>query len=164
MPDDEPFRLDFAPNVVALYWVENVAILAWNEQATAAVVEALHAAAEPQRKRYPTGMSFVHIGRVQISLMDSATRQVFVRVLREMDTYVAASAIVTRASGFLASTLRSIATGIVVLSRSSVEVRFHEHPRRSARVAAGATRTRDGHQARHRSLSSRADEGLGVSR
>lgn len=127
-PDDEPFRLDFAPDAVGLYWVDNVAIMAWHQSPTAAVVEALHASAEPRRKRYPSGMSFVHLGRAQFSLLDGETRQVFVRLLRELDSYVAATAIVTRASGFLASTLRSIATGIVVLSRTQVEVRFHDRP------------------------------------
>ncbi len=125
---DEPIRAASGPDVVELYWVDNVAIMAWRRPPTADVVEELHRAAEPQRRKYPNGMSFVHMGRVQLAMMDAATRHVFVRVLQELDGYVAATAIVSPASGFWASTLRSIATGIVVLARSQVDIRFHDRP------------------------------------
>ena len=72
--DDEPIRLASAPNVLSLYWVENVAVLVWHETGTAAVIEALHASAAPQRERYPSGMSCVHLGRVQLSIMDGPAR------------------------------------------------------------------------------------------
>jgi hypothetical protein len=49
-----------------------------------------------------------------------------VRVLREMESYAAACAFVTRASSFWASPLRSVATGIVVLARNLIEIRVHE--------------------------------------
>jgi hypothetical protein len=127
-PDDAPMRLDIAPDVVSLYWVDNVGIMVWHKPASAAVVDALHEIARPQRARYPTGMSFVHIGRVQLSLIDSATRQAFVRVLKDMREYVAATAVIAQANGFWANTVRSVTTAIVGLSRSPVEVRFHERP------------------------------------
>jgi len=126
--DAEPVRLEFAPDVVSLYWYENVGIMAWHQAPSAAVIEALHAGAADRRARYPSGMSFIHFGRVQISLLDSETRQAFVRILRELQHYVAATALITRANGFWASTLRGVATGIVVLSRSAAEIRFHERP------------------------------------
>ncbi|HKP61588.1 MAG TPA: hypothetical protein VJV78_32885 [Polyangiales bacterium] len=124
--DDEPFRLDSAPNAVALYWVENIAVMAWHEMATAPVIEALHASAADRRERYPSGMSYIHIGRVELAMMDSATRGTFVRIAKELGTYSACTAIVTQASGFWASTLRSIVTGIRVLSGTPSEIRFHE--------------------------------------
>ncbi|MET0388958.1 MAG: hypothetical protein ABW321_23495 [Polyangiales bacterium] len=123
----EPIRVDFAPDDVSLFWVENVAIMVWHRPVTAPVLEALHALAAPRRAQYPSGMSFVHLGQVQMSMMDSATRDVFVRVLRELNTYMAATAVVAKASGFWASTVRSVVTGILVLSRVSHETRFHEH-------------------------------------
>lgn len=129
LPEDgEPIQLEFAPHVVTLYWVQNVMIMAWRESVTAPVIEEVHRAAEPQRKRYPTGMSFVHMGRVQLTMLDSDTRQAFVRILQELSGYTAATAIVTPATGFWASALRSIATGIVVLSRAQVDLRIHERP------------------------------------
>jgi hypothetical protein len=126
--DDEPVRLDFAPDVVSLYWVDNVAIMAWHRNPTAPVIDALHRAAEPQRRQFPSGMSFVHLGRVQLAMLDPEGRQAFVRVAQELGSYNVATAIVARASGFWASTLRSIATGIVVLARTPIDLRFHEHP------------------------------------
>jgi hypothetical protein len=124
--DDEPMHAAIAPDVASLFWVENVAIMAWHKPATAAVVEELHARGKPQRDRYPSGMSFVHVGRAQLSLMDAETRDVFVRLSRELNAYVVATAFVTHASGFMASTLRSIVTGVLVLSRTSHEIRIHE--------------------------------------
>jgi hypothetical protein len=124
--DGEPIRLDFAPDAVTVYWVQNVVIMAWSKPVTAPVLEALHAMVQAKRPRYPTGMSFVHVGRAEMAFMDSDTRQTFVRTSRELDGYTAATAILTRASGFLASTLRSIATGILVLARTNVELRFNE--------------------------------------
>jgi hypothetical protein len=123
--DEQPIKLTSAPNDVSLYWLENVAIMAWHTKVTAPVIEALHVESEPRRKRYPTGMSFVHIGRVEYAMMDAATRDAFVRLGRELGTYTVATAIVAGASGFLASTLRSIATGILVMSNQHVELRFH---------------------------------------
>jgi hypothetical protein len=126
MSDDELIRIAVVPGTLSLYWVENVAILAWHQPITAAAMEAMYALVEPQRERYPTGMSFVHIGRGQHAMVDAEARAVIVRILRELDHYTAAVAIVARASGFWASTLRSVATGITVVARSKVEVRFHE--------------------------------------
>jgi hypothetical protein len=125
-PDDEALHVDGAPDVLSLFWVENVAILAWHKPATAAAVEGLYALSKPQRERYPSGMSFIHVGRAQLSLMDAQARDVFVRVSRELGGYIVASAFVTHASGFMASTLRSVVTGVLVLSRTSHEIQIHE--------------------------------------
>jgi hypothetical protein len=124
--DGEPSHLDIAPDALSVYWVQNVAIMVWHKGPSALLIDALHQSAAPRRARYPSGMSFVHLGHVQLSMLDGPTREAFVRVLRELEGYAASTAIVTRASGFWASTLRSVATGIVVLARSQVELRFHE--------------------------------------
>lgn len=123
---DEPIRLEIAPDVLSLYWVDNVGIVCWHEPLSARVLEALHRDAEPQRRRYPRGMSFVHIGRPEHALIDAATRDTFVRIAKELGDYAVATAIIVRASGFWASTLRSVATGILFLARSSAELRMHE--------------------------------------
>jgi hypothetical protein len=126
--DGEPIRIDFAPDHVHMYWVQNVGIMAWYKPVTAPVLEALHNQTQARRAQYPSGMSFVHVGRAEMALIDSATRQMFVRTARDLDGYTAATAILTRASGFLASTLRSVATGILVLARTDVELRINERP------------------------------------
>jgi hypothetical protein len=119
-------HVSFAPDAVSLFWVESIAIMAWHKAPSARVMDALHELASPRRVRYPTGMSFIHIGRVEYALIDNATRDVFVRVTKELDKYIVATAVVARASGFLASTVRSVATGILVLAKVSHEIRFHE--------------------------------------
>lgn len=109
-----------------MYWVENVMIMAWHDTITAAALLEAHAAAEPQRKRYPTGMSYVHIGRVQLALLDSEARQAFIKVVTDLSGYIAVVAVVTQASGFWASTLRSIVTAIAVASPKLIELQIHE--------------------------------------
>lgn len=126
--DGEPIRVDFAPDHVVMYWVQNVMVMAWSKPVTAPVLEALHTMTQARRPHYPTGMSFVHVGRAEMAMMDSAARQAFVRTSRDLDGYTASTAILTRASGFLASTLRSIATSILVLARTDIELRINQRP------------------------------------
>lgn len=116
------------PEAVSLYWVDNVAIMAWREPVTARVADAIFERAEPQRKRYPGGISYVHIGRVEYAMMDGAARRSLARMGRELGNQVISVAVVVRASGFLASTLRSICTGIMVMANQDVELRFHTQP------------------------------------
>lgn len=125
-PDDEAVHVTVAPDVVSLFWVENVAIMAWRGHATPAVVEELFELSKAQRERFPTGMSCIHVGRAQLGLMDSETRDVFVRVSRELNGYIVATALVTHASNFMVSTLRSIVTGVLVLARTLHELHIHE--------------------------------------
>jgi hypothetical protein len=126
MSGDESTRIPIVPGALSSYWVENVMILAWHQPISAAAMEALYATVESQRKRHATGMSFVHIGRVQYAMIDSETRALIVRILKELGDYTAGVAIVARASGFWGSTLRSIVTGITVIARSKVDVRLHD--------------------------------------
>jgi hypothetical protein len=95
--------------------------------AAAADDEPIRLTSAPQRERYPSGMSFVHLGRVQLSMMDGPARAVFVRIAKELGGYIAATAIVTQASGFWAGTLRSVVTGIMVMSSTPSELRFHDN-------------------------------------
>lgn len=43
------------------------------------------------RKRCPSGMSFVHIGRAELAMIDSGTRDAFVRVLKDLEGYIVAA-------------------------------------------------------------------------
>jgi hypothetical protein len=126
--DDGPIRLEIAPEVLTIYWVDNIGILVWHLPPTAAVVEALHRSSESRRKQYPTGMSFVHIGRVQLALLDPDARDAFVRITRELQGYVAAAVFLAKASGFMASALRSIVTGVLVLARSTSDIHYCDNP------------------------------------
>ena len=124
---DEPIQLESDPDIVSLYWVENIAITSWHKPLTGQAIDELHRVEEPMRKRYPSGMSFVHIGRAELAMIDAGTRDAFVRVLKALEGYIVATAVIARASGFWASTLRSVATGVVFLSRSSAERRVNDN-------------------------------------
>lgn len=118
---------DFGPGVLSLFWVDNVALLAWQTRPTAIVVEDMVRAFEARRSRYPGGMSIVHIGKLSNTLIDAETRETFRRTTAELGDYLVAVAFVTRGGGFMASTLRSVVTGIMLVVRSSAPYRFHEH-------------------------------------
>lgn len=117
----------FAPDVLSLFWVSNVAIMVWHKPASGAVIEGLHALGAPKRAQYPSGMSFVHMGPVRFARLDSGTRDAFVKALREMGDTMAVTVLVARARGFVASTLRSVATHLLVLARVKHEVYLTDH-------------------------------------
>lgn len=110
-----------------MMWVQNIGIVVWHAAPTASIVDRLWEEAAEVRAKYPGGMSFVHVGSTEAVRMDSAARESFLRILKEFRSSMAATAIVARAEGFLASTVRSVVTGILVLSRVSHEIRFHEN-------------------------------------
>jgi hypothetical protein len=111
-----------APDIVSLFWVQNIAVMLWHKPATRAVIEGLHDLAAPKRAKYPTGMSFVHVGPVRYARLDGETRDAFVKNMRELAGYMAVTALVADAQGFVASTLRSVATNLLVLARIKHEV------------------------------------------
>jgi len=122
----KPLRVTAEPDTLSLFWVDNVAIIVWHSTPNAVAVQGLYELSSAKRVQFPTGMSVIHIGRVQLAMMDAAARDVFVSTLRELKEYMAATAIVSPANGFWASTLRSVATGILVLARVPHEIRFHD--------------------------------------
>jgi hypothetical protein len=114
------------PGVLSLYWVDNVALLAWRARPTSLVVEEMVRAFEARRAQYPGGMSIVHIGQLSNAMVDAETRETFRRTTAQLDNYLVAVAFVAPGGGFLASTLRSLVTGIMLMVRSSAPYRFHE--------------------------------------
>jgi hypothetical protein len=124
-PEPTPQRIPSAPAALTLFWVQNVAIILWHEPATARVVEELDKLCEPGRTKYPTGISVVHFGGIRIAQLDAETREVMARNMREHKHQVLTTAIVSPVSGFFSSTLRSVATGILVLARAQLELRLH---------------------------------------
>lgn len=118
--------IDFGPGILSLYWVDNIAVLAWPGRPTARVVEDMVQAFEVRREQYPTGMSIVHIGRLPNAMLDADAREAFRRTTAQLDNYLVAVAFVAPGDGFMASTLRSLVTGIMLMVRSAAPYRFHE--------------------------------------
>jgi hypothetical protein len=125
--DADSSPIDFGPGILILHWVENIAVLAWPRRPTAQVVEAMVQAFEARRERYPRGMSIVHIGRLPNAMVDGETREAFRRTTAQLDNYLVAVAFVAPGDGFMASTLRSLVTGVMLVVRSAAPYRFHEH-------------------------------------
>ncbi|MET0386486.1 MAG: hypothetical protein ABW321_11030 [Polyangiales bacterium] len=111
--------------VLVQYWVENVCIFAWCQPLTAAAVDQALQRSTFRIRRYPRGISIVHVGDVRASFVDPQVREALVRATHAVQR-VAAIAVVTPARGFLASTVRSVTTAVLMLSRVSTELRFDE--------------------------------------
>lgn len=115
-----------APDALTLFWVQNVAIVAWHKAITPAVLEDLRELIASRRAEFPGGMSFVHVGSAQFSIMDPESRDACVRVIRSLKDHIAVTAVVGKPGSFLASAARSVATSILALARLSRPIRFHE--------------------------------------
>jgi hypothetical protein len=124
--DDWLQPVAIASDALSLYLFENVAIIAWHKASSAADIAVLYELVCKQKAQYPAGMSFIHIGQVRHESVKDEPRAEFIRCLRDLNSYIVATAIVTHASGFLASALRSVVTGLLVLARISHDLRFHE--------------------------------------
>lgn len=125
---DAPIQPASAPGVFSLYWFENIAIILWHTQPTPEAPDALTALLVESRERFPSGISAIHIQHFTPKMLAAETRNGFARSIKAVHGHIIATAVVTHASGFMASTLQSMATGIVALARMRVDLRFHERP------------------------------------
>jgi hypothetical protein len=117
--------LDSEPGVVTVYAHGNITIIVWWGRASPQAAQRLHRVTEQRRKQHPEGLSAIHIVKGDVVLPDQATRDALVRVMKDSDTSLAALAVVIGGGGFWASALRSVITGMRVLSRSAFELRLH---------------------------------------
>lgn len=65
--------------------------------------------------------------RIPSDVLDSATRDAFVRGAKHSNPYTAVTAVLAPALGFWASTLRSVGTGIMALAGIRGTLRFCDH-------------------------------------
>jgi hypothetical protein len=59
-------------------------------------------------------------------MLDADAREAFRRTTAQLENYLVAVAFVAPGDGFMASTLRSLVTGIMLMVRSPAPYRFHE--------------------------------------
>jgi hypothetical protein len=111
--------------IVSFLAYENVTIIVWHATPEADAVERLRLISERRRKHYPMGVSAVHLVKGQFELPDGPTRDAFVRVVREGEGALAAVAVVISGSGFWASAVRSLLTGVRVVARGSFDMGLH---------------------------------------
>jgi len=126
--EDVPITPASASGIFSLFWFENIGIVAWHERPTPESADALADLLLASREQHPSGISLVHIQHYPPEMLTPETRSVFARKLKELGDHVIATAVVTHTSGFIASTLRSMATGILALGGKRIDLRFHERP------------------------------------
>jgi hypothetical protein len=120
-----PEPLGGEPGVVSLYGFENITIVVWH--ATPTLVAAQHLARVSQRRRveFAHGLSVVHLVPGRFDMPDGPTRDAFVKLLRDGGGKLAVLGVVVGAGGFWASALRSLVTGLRVVSRGSFDLGLH---------------------------------------
>lgn len=117
--------LDSLPGVVTIYGYKNVNLIVWDGPANVEAVEVLGRVTARRRRTHPEGLSAVHVVRTQITMPDAEVREAIVKLMKQVEGVVGAIAFVVGGGGFWASSLRSLITGMKMLSRSSFELRLH---------------------------------------
>lgn len=113
------------PGLVSFFAFENITIVVWHGKPTPASVDALTRISEKRRKANPHGVSVIHLVQGQWELPDSPTRDAFVRLMKDGDGQLAVVSVVIGGSGFWASAVRSLVTGLRVLARGSFDMGLH---------------------------------------
>jgi hypothetical protein len=113
------------PGMVSFFAFENITIVVWHGKPNPGSVDQLTRVSERRRKANPHGVSVIHLVQGQWELPDSATREAFVRLMKDGDGQLAVVSVVIGGSGFWASAVRSLVTGFRVLARGSFDMGLH---------------------------------------
>ena len=113
------------PGVVSFYGYENITIIVWHAKPTLAAAQHLARVSQRRRAEFVQGISVVHLVQVTFEMPDGPTRDEFVRLLRDGGGKLAVLCVIVGAGGFWASALRSLVTGLRVLSRGSFDLGLH---------------------------------------
>jgi hypothetical protein len=131
------------PGVVSLYGYENITIIVWHAKPTLAAAQHLARVSQRRRAEFAHGISAVHLVQATFEMPDGPTRDEFVRLLRDGGGKLAVLCLIVGEGGFWASALRSLITGLRVLSRGSFDIGLHTdiseaveylHPRHLAKT------------------------------
>jgi hypothetical protein len=110
------------PGVVSLYGYENMTIIVWHAKPTVLAVQKLARVSQRRRAEFEHGISVVHLVPKVFEMPDPAARDAFLKVLRDGGGKLAVLCIIVASGGFWASALRSLVTGLRVLSRESFDL------------------------------------------
>ena len=113
------------PGVVSLHGFENITIVVWYGKPTVTAAEQLARVSQRRRAEFEQGISAVHMVQGTFEMPDAATRDTFVKLLRDGGGKLAVVCVVIRGGGFWASAMRSLVTGLRVLSRGSFDLGLH---------------------------------------
>ena len=110
------------PGVVKQFSLRNLLILVWDVQPTAAVIARVEAASETVRQHVSRGTAMVHVVRAPLQLPNDLERAAMVRMMKSYNVRLVG--MVVSQSGFLLSMLRSVVTGLRVLTSGRFEYRI----------------------------------------
>lgn len=113
------------PGVVSLYGFENITIVVWHAKPTVTAAEQLARLSQRRRAEFTHGISAMHLVQATFEMPDGPTRDTFVKLLRDGGGKLAVLSVVVGTGGFWASALRSLVTGLRVLSRGSFDLGLH---------------------------------------
>lgn len=102
------------PGAVAEFQLQNILILVWHGQPTAELITRLELANESVRLRATHGMSMIHVVHAPLRLPDDSARTAMVRFVKSHNIRVVG--MVVQQTGFVLSMLRSVVTGLNVLT------------------------------------------------
>ena len=112
------------PGAVTALLLRNVLILVWDVQPTAAVIGRLDEAAQHVRQHALRGTSMIHVVRAPLQLPNDAERGAMVHMMKSHNVRLVA--MVVTQTGFLLSMLRSVVTGLRVLTGGNFDYRICE--------------------------------------
>jgi hypothetical protein len=118
-----PVHVDAAEGVT-MFMLENVAVVIWFQQPTAASVERLDRRIANLRFGQRQAMTMVHLVKVRLQVPDDASRTAMLRLMTDND--VKLMVVVLPGGGFVVSMLRSVITGLRVLMGNRFDFRFDE--------------------------------------
>jgi hypothetical protein len=110
------------PGVVAELALRNVLILVWDVQPTAAAIAGLDAAGEHVRPYMARGTSMIHVVRAPLQLPNDVERAAMMDMMKSHNVRLVA--MVVTETGFLLSMLRSVVTGLRVITRGHFDYRI----------------------------------------
>lgn len=117
--------LETEPGVLSIYGFENISIFVWHAKPTLAAAQQLARVSMRRRAEFAHGISVVHLVQATFEMPDPATRDAFVKLLRDGGGKLAVLCVIGGDGGFWASALRSLITGLRVLSRGSFDLGLH---------------------------------------
>lgn len=112
------------PGRIAIFGLRNITLVVWGEVADLESVDHLARVGKERIRDYPCGLSDVHVIGRQLGLPDADTRARLLEESRHATSHLAAVAVVVGGSGFWASAIRGLVTGMHVLLAGEFELKL----------------------------------------
>ena len=122
LPSDQLEILHRHPGSCLVCAYRNVFITVWYGRADDTAAEVIERFLPGRTERYPDGIAGVHVICQSAGLPPQGARQVLTESARRWSKQTAGVAVVLERAGFSGSAMRSVVTGIILLSRSEVPI------------------------------------------